>query len=156
MKNNSVHVSRIAPTNKTTWKSSKTVTRAWYQVDATGISLGRLAGVIAKYLMGKTKVDYVPNLDMGNFVVVINAGAVKLTGQKQSYLELNHYTGYPSGLRKEKVSNLMKEKPSKVIISAVKGMLPDTKLKDAYLSRLHIYTQATHPHEAQQPTKITV
>jgi large subunit ribosomal protein L13 len=81
---------------------------------------------------------------------------VKLTGMKESYLELQHYTGYPSGLKHEKVSLLMKNNPAKVIISAVKGMLPDTKQKDTYLSRLHIFTEATHPHEAQKPTKITV
>jgi large subunit ribosomal protein L13 len=141
--------------NKTSWKSAKDVTRNWYEIDATGIPLGRLAGVVAKYLIGKITADYVPNLDMGNFVIIVNAGAVKFTGQKQSYLTLDHYTGYPSGRRVEKVSNLMKEKPSKVIISAVKGMLPTTKQRDTYLSRLHIFTDSTHGHEAQKPIKIT-
>ena len=143
--------------NKTTWKSAKKVTRDWYEFDATGIPLGRLAGAVAKYLIGKIKnVDFVPNLDMGNFVIVINAAAAKLTGQKESYVELNHYTGYPSGLRKEKISELMKKNPAKVIVSAVKGMLPDNKMKDTFLSRLHIFVDANHPHEAQKPTKITV
>jgi len=142
--------------NKTSWKSAKDVTRAWYEFDATGVSLGRLAGAITKYLIGKTRADFVPNLDMGNFVIVTNASAVKLTGQKQDYEDIRHYTGYPSGLRKEKVSNLMKENPAKVIYTAIKGMLPDNKMKDIYLSRLHIFADATHPHEAQKPTKITV
>lgn len=142
--------------NRTTWKSVKDVKRSWYEIDATGMSLGRLAGKIAKYLMGKTSPEYVPNLDMGHFVIVTNAGLVKLTGTKESYLTLQRYTGYPSGLKKTKVSELMKNRPEKVIHSAVKGMLPDTRLKDSYLSRLHIYTEATHPHEAQKPTKITV
>ncbi|WKZ23842.1 MAG: 50S ribosomal protein L13 [Candidatus Dojkabacteria bacterium] len=142
--------------NRTTWKSVKDVKRSWYEIDATGMSLGRLAGKIAKYLMGKTSPEYVPNLDMGHFVIVTNAGLVKLTGKKESYLTLQRYTGYPSGLKKTKVSELMKNRPEKVIHSAVKGMLPDTRLKDSYLSRLHIYTEATHPHEAQKPTKITV
>lgn len=141
--------------NKTTWKSSKDITRSWYEIDATGISLGRLAGKIAKFLMGKTTPEYVPNLDMGHFVIVTNAGSVKLTGQKQSYLKIQHYTGYPSGLKKEKVSLLMESNPDKVIRTAVKGMLPDTKMKDTFLSRLYIYTEATHPHEAQKPNKIT-
>ena len=141
--------------NKTTWTSSKDVKRAWYEIDATGVSLGRLANKIAKYLMGKTTPAYVPNIDMGHFVIVTNAGSVKLTGQKQLYLNVQHFTGYPSGLRKEKVNTLMKENPSKVIWTAVRGMLPDTKMKDTFLSRLYIYAEATHPHEAQKPTKIT-
>ncbi|MCC7304572.1 50S ribosomal protein L13 [bacterium] len=141
--------------NKTTWKSSKDVTRNWYEFDATGISLGRLAGKVAKFLMGKTTPEYVPNLDMGHFVIITNAGAVKLTGQKQLYLNIQHYTGYPSGLKKEKVSLLMENNPAKVITTAIRGMLPDTKMKDTFLSRLYIYTEATHPHEAQKPTKIT-
>lgn len=142
--------------NKTTWKSAKEVTHGWYEIDATGVSLGRLAGKIAKYLMGKTSAEYVPNIEMGNSVIVTNAGAVKLTGTKESYLDIRHYTGYPSGLRKERLDLLMKNDPAKVIITAVKGMLPDTKQKDTFLSRLHIYVEATHPHEAQKPTKITV
>jgi large subunit ribosomal protein L13 len=93
---------------------------------------------------------------MGHFVIVTNAGAVKLTGKKQSYLQIQHYTGYPSGLRKEKVDLLMQNNPAKVIWTAVRGMLPDTKMKDSFLSRLHIYTEATHNHGAQQPIKITV
>ncbi len=142
--------------NKTTTKSVKDVKRGWYEIDATGISLGRLATKIAKYLMGKTSADYVSYLDMGHSVIVLNAGAVKLTGQKQSYLQIQHYTGYPSGLRKEKVDLLMQNNPAKVIWTAVRGMLPDTKMKDTYLSRLYIYAESTHPHTAQQPIKITV
>lgn len=142
--------------NNTTWKSAKEIARKWYEFDATGIPLGRLAGAVAKYLMGKNEVDYSPNLDMGHGVIIVNAGAVKLTGKKQTYLDIRHYTGYPSGLRKEKVSVLMEKNPAKVITTAVRGMLPDNKMKDTYLSRLQIYTTATHPHDAQKPTKITV
>lgn len=142
--------------NKTTTKSAKDVVRGWYEIDATGIPLGRLATKVAKYLMGKTSADYVSYLDMGNSVIITNAGAVKLTGQKQSYLQIQHYTGYPSGLKKEKVGLLMQSNPAKVIWTAIRGMLPDTKMKDTFLSRLYIYTEATHPHEAQTPIKITV
>lgn len=142
--------------NKTTTKSAKDIQRSWYEFDATGIPLGRLAGKIAKYLMGKTSADYVSYLDLGHFVIVTNIAAVKLTGKKQSYLEIQHYTGYPSGLRKEKVNVLMQNNPQKVIWTAVRGMLPDTKMKDTFLSRLYLYTEATHAHNAQQPIKITV
>lgn len=154
--NNKKTEKSVIPSNKTTWVSAKDVKREWYVVDAAGVSLGRLAGKIAKYLMGKTTPSYVPNIDMGHFVIVVNAGAVKLTGQKEQYLKIQHYTGYPSGLKKEKVSLLMKDNPAKVIMTAVKGMLPDNKMKDTFLSRLNIYAEATHPHEAQKPTKITV
>lgn len=149
-------MSRNPMNNKTTWKSAKDITHNWYEIDATGIPLGRLATKVAKYLMGKTTPEYSQNLDMGHFVVITNAHLVKLTGLKETYLKLQHYTGYPSGLKHERVDLLMKDNPAKVIISAVKGMLPDSKLKDSFLSRLHIYAEATHPHEAQKPTKITV
>jgi large subunit ribosomal protein L13 len=142
--------------NKTTWKSAKDVTHNWFVVDATGISLGRLAGTIAKYLMGKLSADFVPNIEMGNAVIVLNAGQVKFTGKKRSYEDIRHYTGFPGGLKIESVDMLMKKNPAKVILTAVKGMLPDSKLKDTYLSRLYIFKEATHPHEAQKPVKITV
>ncbi len=142
--------------NKTTWTSAKDVKRNWYEIDATGISLGRLAVKVAKLLMGKTSAEYVPNIDMGNYVIITNAAAVKLTGTKVNYLDIRHYTGYPSGLRKQKVSTLMEKNPAKVIETAIRGMLPDTKMKDTFMSRLNIYKEATHKHEAQKPTKITV
>lgn len=142
--------------NKTTHTSAKEVTHNWYEIDATNIPLGRLSVTIAKHLMGKVTPEYAANLDMGNFVIITNAGAVKLTGKKESYLDIRHYTGHPSGLRKERVDLLMKNNPAKVIETAVRGMLPNTKKRDTYMSRLYIYTEATHPHTAQKPTKISV
>jgi len=142
--------------NTTTWKSASKVKRDWYELDATGMPLGRLASLAAKYLMGKTSPEYSPNLDMGHNLVIVNADKVIFTGKKKSYMDIRHYTGYPGGLRIEKVSELMKTNPLKVVHTAIKGMLPKSRHQDSYLSRLHMYTEATHPHTAQKPVKIKV
>lgn len=142
--------------NKTTWKSAKDVTRNWYEVDATGVSLGRLASHVARLLMGKNSADYVPNLDMGHNVIILNIQKVAFTGKKKAYMDIRHYTGYPGGLKIESVNELMTKNPKKVIETAIRGMLPKTRLQDTYMSRLHLYIEGTHAHEAQKPVKITV
>lgn len=142
--------------NKTTWKSASDIERKWYVIDAAGIPLGRLASHIAKYLMGKNSPDYVPNLDQGHNVIVLNIKDVVFTGKKLKYEDIRHYTGYAGGLKIEKVSELMKKNPQKVIATAVKGMLPKTRHQDTFMSRLHLFVDGTHSHEAQKPVKITI
>jgi len=142
--------------NKTTWTRPGQVTRNWYIVDATDVPLGRLASVLAVYLMGKHKPNYVPNIDVGDFVIVINAEKVKLTGRKQEYLEYVSHSGYPGGQKKRKVKHVIKQKPEYVIYHAVRGMLPKNALRANYLKRLKIYAGSEHPHEAQNPEKIEV
>jgi len=130
------------------------ITRGWYVIDAEDQVLGRLTTTIAKYLMGKNKVDYTAHADMGNNVIIVNAGKVRFTGEKKKYLELTRYSGYPGGLKRLRVQDLLVKKPEDVIIHSVKGMLPKNKLRDKFIARLYIYAEATHPHEAQKPETV--
>lgn len=142
--------------NNTTWTSATDVKRNWYVFDASEAPLGRMAVSIARLLMGKNTVNYSSNLDMGHNVIVINCEKIKLTGQKLQYLDIRHYTGYQSGLKKEPLKDLIKTNPTKIILTAIKGMLPDSKLKDKYIAKLHLVIGSTHKYEAQKPVKMTV
>ena len=123
-------------------------------IDATDEVLGRLASQVAKILRGKNKPSYTPHADCGDYVIVINADKVKLTGKKMDEKEYVRYTGYPGGQRFATPADFLKRKPAFVIEHAVKGMLPKTRLGEAIIKNLKVYAGAEHPHAAQSPKAI--
>ena len=127
------------------------ISRKWYVVDASGLTLGRLASKVALILMGKENPQYTPFLDTGDHVVVINADKVKVTGMKAEQKSYHHYTGYPGGLRTEDFRERFERKPDLVVEDAVKRMLPKTKMGTQMLTKLQVYRGDKHPHEAQKP-----
>jgi len=129
----------------------ETVKHDWYVIDAAGKTLGRLAVQIASRLRGKHKPIYTPHVDTGDFIVVVNAEKVLLTGNKLEDKKYYRYTGYPGGLREQNAADLLKKKPTSLLQFAVKGMLPKNSLGRAMYKKLKIYTGASHPHEAQKP-----
>ena len=127
------------------------ITRAWWVVDADGVVLGRLASEVAKVLRGKHKPNFVPHLDVGDHVVVVNASKVVLTGNKLTAKEMIRHSGYPGGLRSVPYARLMATRPELAIEKAVKGMLPANRLGRAMLKKLKVYAGAEHPHGSQNP-----
>lgn len=132
------------------------VERKWYVVDAAGQTLGRLASEVAAILRGKMKPTFTPHLDTGDFVIVINADKIELTGKKLTQKMYYRHSGYPGGFRATPYDVLMKKKPEFVIEKAVKGMLPHNKLGRAQGKKLKVYTGPEHPHAAQQPEVWTI
>lgn len=130
------------------------VERSWFVVDADGKTLGRLATHVASVLKGKTKPIYTTHVDTGDFVIVVNAGKVHLTGRKLDQKVYYRHSGYPGGLKSVTAGTLMKTKPEQIIKAAVAGMLPKTQLGKAMLSKLKVYSGAKHPHDAQQPKEL--
>ncbi len=128
----------------------------WFVVDATGLVLGRLASRVAKILSGKHRANYVPYLDMGDFVVVTNAEKIKLTGTKLDVKVYRHHTGYPGGLKTVAARDQQAKYPERLIEDAVRGMLPKSKMGRKQLKKLKVYRGAKHPHEAQQPRPLKV
>jgi len=126
----------------------------WCIIDAEGKVLGRLASKIATLIRGKNNPFYTPHLDMGAYVIVINAGKVAVTGKKLTDKEYIHYTGYPGGLRRTSVRKMLAEHPERVVKEAVKGMLPHNRLGRRLNKKLFIYLDKNHPHAAQKPEKI--
>ena len=133
-----------------------TVKRNWYVVDGTNQTVGRMCSRIAAVLRGKNKPSYTPHVDTGDYIIVINAEKVVLTGNKLDQKVYDHYTGYPGGLKEESAASLIKRRPEVVIERAVKGMLPKNRLGDALLRNIRIYAGDTHPHQAQGPAEITL
>ena len=131
-----------------------TVKRNWYVVDGTNQTVGRMCSRIAAVLRGKTKPTYTPHVDTGDFIIVINAEKVVLTGDKLNQKMYDHYTGYPGGLKEETASNLQKRRPEMLIERAVKGMLPKNRLGRKMVKKLFIYAGAEHPHGAQKPKEL--
>ena len=127
------------------------VQQRWFVVDATDKILGRLASKIAPVLMGKNKPTYTPHVDTGDFVIVLNAEKIRVTGKKQNTKEYDHYTHYPSGRKVVSFSKMMAEKPERVIEHAVKRMLPKSKLGRKMLKKLKVYRGPEHEHQAQKP-----
>ncbi|MDH7488397.1 MAG: 50S ribosomal protein L13 [Anaerolineae bacterium] len=127
------------------------IKREWYVVDAEGKTLGRLASKIARILMGKHKPYYTPHLDTGDFVVVVNADKIRVTGRKLDQKKYYRYSGYPSGLKSVTLRKQMETHPERVIWAAVRNMLPKNKLGRAMLKKLKVYASPDHPHAAQQP-----
>jgi large subunit ribosomal protein L13 len=128
----------------------------WYLVNAEGKVLGRLASELAKILRGKNKPTYTPHVDTGDFVVVVNAGKVVLTGKKMEDKIYYHHTGYPGGIKEITAGKLLAKKPTEMIRLAVKGMLPKKSLGRQMLRKLKIYAGPKHPHEAQKPTLLQI
>jgi large subunit ribosomal protein L13 len=127
------------------------ITREWYVVDAEGQTLGRLATRIADILRGKGKPQYTPHVDTGDFVVVVNAEKIGVTGSKLDSKLYHRHSGYPGGLKTRTLREQLERRPTEVIRKAVKGMLPKNKLAAAQLGKLKVYAGPDHPHEAQSP-----
>ena len=139
---------------KTISANAATVTKEWVVIDATNEVLGRLASQIAKILRGKNKPGYTPHVDCGDYVIVVNAEKVKLTGDKLTEKVYVRHTGYPGGQRFATAQDYLKKKPEFVIEEAVRGMLPKTRLGAALLKNLKVYAGSEHPHAAQNPKTI--
>lgn len=125
--------------------------RKWFIVDAEGMTLGRVASVVAHTLRGKNKPTYSPHMDMGDFVIVVNADKVVVTGKKETQKFYYRHSGYPGGLRKTSIRDTRRTHPERIIENAVRGMLPKTTLGAQQLKKLKVYAGPTHPHASQQP-----
>jgi large subunit ribosomal protein L13 len=138
--------------------SAKTgeVNQAWFIVDATDKTLGRLASEIAHRLRGKHKPEYTPHIDTGDYIVVVNAEKVKVTGAKSTDKMYHHHTGYPGGLKSFSFEKLVERAPERVLQRAVKGMLPRNPLGRAMFRKLKVYAGSEHPHTAQQPETLNI
>jgi len=136
---------------KTFSAKKEDIEKDWYLIDAEGKVLGRLASEIARRLRGKHKPVYTPHVDTGDFIVVVNAGKVSLTGKKLTDKVYYHHTGYPGGIKSVTAGELLKKKPERLLRMAVKGMLPKNSLGRRMLKKLKIYSGSEHPHEAQTP-----
>lgn len=130
------------------------IERDWFVVDAAGKRLGRLASKIATVLRGKHKPTYTPHVDTGDYVIVVNAGEVELTGNKLDQKMHHRHSEYPGGLKSISYAELLEQKPTKVIELAVKGMVPKNKLGRKMMKKLKVYAASEHPHEAQQPEEL--
>jgi large subunit ribosomal protein L13 len=135
---------------------SQDIERKWHLVDAQGKTLGRVVTQVARLLMGKHKPVFTPNADTGDFVVVVNAAKVRLTGKRTELKEYFHYTGYPGGATLQRFQDLVKKHPEKVFEHAVKGMLPHTRLGRRIIKKLKVYGGAEHPHVAQRPQTYSI
>ncbi len=141
---------------KTYSVKSADIKRDWFVVDATGQTLGRLATEIARRLRGKHKPEYTPHLDMGDYIIVINAKAIRVSGNKAKQKLYYHHTGYPGGIKSISFEKLLLKKPEKIIETAVKGMLPKGVLGRDMYRKLKVYADAEHLHAAQQPQVLEV
>ena len=141
---------------KTYMAKAETVERKWYVVDAEGLTLGRLASQVASVLRGKNKPNYTPNVDTGDFVIVINTDKVVLTGKKLENKFYRYHTGYIGGLKEISYKKMMEEKSDLAVYEAVKGMLPKNSLGRAMIKKLRVYKGAEHNHAAQKPETLKV
>ncbi len=140
--------------NKTYITKLSDINREWLVVDATGQTLGRLATRIATILSGKHKANYTPNLDMGDFVIVVNGAKISVTGNRLDAKLYRRHTGYPGGLKEITLRRMLETHPERVIQLAVKGMLPKNKLGRQMLKKLKVYSDSEHPHGAQRPRQL--
>jgi large subunit ribosomal protein L13 len=141
---------------KTLMAKNSQVEHKWYLIDASGKTLGRLASKIAHILRGKHKPEFTPHVDTGDYIVVINAEKIVITGRKITDKYYEHYTGYPGGLKTISFDKLKNRFPARIIEKAVKGMLPKNPLGYATLSKLKVYAGSSHPHAAQSPVFIAL
>jgi len=132
------------------------IVRKWYVVDASGQTLGRLASHVARRLMGKANPRYTPFLDVGDYIIVVNADKVKISGMKAEHKVYQYYTGYPGGLRTEGFRRRLARKPEQVVEQAVQRMLPKSKLGRQMIGKLKVYRGENHPHQAQKPEPLTL
>ncbi|MDE6925142.1 MAG: 50S ribosomal protein L13 [Acetatifactor sp.] len=140
---------------KTFMASPATINRKWYVVDATDMTLGRLASEVAKVLRGKNKPIFTPHMDCGDFVIVINAEKIKVTGRKLDQKIYHHHSEYVGGMKETTLREKLAKKPEQVVELAVKGMLPKGPLGRQMYTKLHVYAGAEHPHAAQKPEVLT-
>lgn len=131
------------------------VERKWYVVDATGYTLGRLASEVAKVLRGKNKPIFTPHIDTGDYVIIVNAEKIKVTGKKLDQKIYYHHSDYVGGMKETTLKEMLAKKPEKVVELAVKGMLPKGPLGREMFTKLHVYAGAEHPHTAQKPEVLT-
>jgi large subunit ribosomal protein L13 len=141
---------------KTFVATPETRQRGWYVVDAEGKTLGRLATQIADALRGKRKPEYTPHVDTGDFVVVVNAEKVRVTGDKRAAKRYYRHSGYPGGMRSRTLEEMLERRPEEVIRLAVRGMLPRNRLGRKQLTKLKVYAGPDHPHAAQQPQTLEI
>jgi len=139
---------------KTYFPKAKDVQKKWYVVDAAGKTLGRLATQVAAILRGKHKPTYTPYMDMGDNVIIVNAEKIQVTGAKYTQKNYYRHSGHPGGIKVTNYSDMIQDKPARVLTLAIKGMLPHNRLGRAILKHLKVYKGAEHPHEAQQPEKL--
>jgi large subunit ribosomal protein L13 len=151
-----VRARRFFPAMKTYVATPATRQRNWYVVDAEGQTLGRLATRIADTLRGKRKPEYTPHIDTGDFVVVVNAEKIAVTGDKRESKRYYRHSGYPGGIRSRTLGEMLDRTPDEVIRRAVKGMLPRNRLGRAQLRKLKVYAGPEHPHAAQQPEPLEI
>ncbi|OGU26812.1 MAG: 50S ribosomal protein L13 [Ignavibacteria bacterium GWA2_35_9] len=135
---------------------SEDADKKWYLVDAKDQVLGRLASEIAKVIRGKNKAIFTPNTDTGDFVIVINADQVKVTGKRGLLKTYSHHSGYPGGLKTKSFEEIITKKPEFIIESAVRGMLPKTRLGNKLIKKLKVYAGQNHPHVAQRPEQLNL
>ncbi len=141
---------------KTRFAKNTEVVKKWDVIDVDGMVLGRLASRVASILRGKTKPIYTPHVDTGDFVIVVNAGKVRFTGNKLEKKIYYHHSGYPGGIKQKTAKDIMKTSPEKIIMSAVRGMLPKNTLGRQQLKKLKVYGGPEHPHKAQNPETLTL
>lgn len=141
---------------KSYMQKKETVERNWYVIDATDIALGRLASKVASVLRGKNKATFTPHIDCGDYVIIVNADKVKLTGNKLDKKLYYNHSGYVGGLRVRKASLMKEQYPVEMVERAVKGMLPNGRLGRAMYKKLFVYTGENHPHTAQQPVVMEI
>jgi large subunit ribosomal protein L13 len=139
---------------KTYSQKSAEIKREWWVIDASSMPLGKLAVIIADKLMGKSKITYTPHIDNGDYVVVVNAKNLVVTGDKMLQKKYYHHSGFPGGLKELRLEEVIEKDPSKVIEVAVKGMLPKNKLASERLKRLRVFDGPEHDHTAQNPKEI--
>lgn len=140
---------------KTFMASPATIDRKWYVVDAANMTLGRLASEVAKVLRGKNKAIFTPHMDTGDFVIVVNADKVKVTGKKLDQKIYYRHSGYVGGMKETTLREMMAKKPERVVEHAVKGMLPKGPLGREMYTKLHVYAGPEHKHAAQKPEALT-
>jgi large subunit ribosomal protein L13 len=143
-------------TSKTYLPPQASIERDWYLVDATDKRLGRLATEVAMILRGKKKAEFTPHLDTGDFVIIINAEKVAVTGKKRTQKLYRRHSGRPGGMKTETFAKLQQRLPERILEHAIKGMLPKNSLGKQLFTKLKVYAGPTHPHEAQQPKEITI
>ena len=136
---------------KTQSVNKESVLHGWYVVDADGKTLGRLSTQIANRLRGKHKAEFTPHVDTGDYIVVVNADKIHVTGKKETDKLYYHHTGFPGGIKAMALGKMREKSPEKILENAVKGMMPRNRLGRAMLSKLKVYAGNSHPHSAQQP-----
>ncbi len=141
---------------KTKWTKKEEITREWYLVDAKDKILGRLASKVASLLIGKGKVNQVPNMDCGDYVIIVNSGDIKLTRNKEVKKMYYSHTGFPGGFKEMRFDKLLQKDPTAPLVKAIDKMLPKNKLRPTMLKRLFVYSTSDHKHEAQMPKPINL